>query len=85
MLEGLKKTFGYSEEKKAVSLTDPAAFEIFGTIPTASGAVVNAHTALQVPAVLQAVRLQRSPHVGCRRPWAALRGPFHPKRHRHLG
>lgn len=40
-----------------MSLSDSGIMEIFGTMPTISGAVVNSTTALHVPAVLQAVRL----------------------------
>ena len=44
-------------ETKSVTLTDPYAAEIFGIIPTASGANITPATAMRVPAVLQAVRL----------------------------
>ena len=49
--------FGKQTETKSVTLTDPYAPEIFGVIPTASGANVTPSTAMRVPAVLQAVRL----------------------------
>ncbi|WP_246676543.1 phage portal protein [Mesorhizobium sp. B2-4-4] len=38
-------------------LSDPAIFELFGIVPSASGVTVSASTALHVPAVLHAVRL----------------------------
>lgn len=55
---GLKnKTRNTGLNQKALTLTDPASLELFGSLPTASGVSVTAHTALRVPAVLQAVRL----------------------------
>lgn len=46
-----------SPETKSVTLTDPAAFELFGAIPTSSGITVSATSALRVPAVACAVGL----------------------------
>lgn len=53
----VKKSLGFGIEGKSGSLSDPAIAELFGALPTASGVSVTAHTALRVPAVLQAVRL----------------------------
>jgi HK97 family phage portal protein len=56
--KGLAKAIGFSrEETKFVTLTDPLASELFGAIPTVSGASVTSFSALRVPAVLHAVRL----------------------------
>jgi HK97 family phage portal protein len=52
-----KKALGFPAEQKAYSLTDPAAFELFGVRPTYSGVKISGQSALYVPAVLQAVRL----------------------------
>lgn len=51
-----KKSLNTGSDQKALTLTDPAAFELFGSLPTASGVSVTAHSALRVPAALQAVR-----------------------------
>lgn len=51
------KALGFGSEQKALPLSDPAIFELFGVVPAASGVTVSANTALHVPAVLQAVRL----------------------------
>lgn len=51
------KALGFGSEQKSISLSDPLALELFGSIPTASGVSVSASTALRVPAVLHAVRL----------------------------
>lgn len=56
-LNMVAKSFGFDVEQKVISLSDPAVYEIFGVVPTASGVSVTATTALRVPAVLQAVRL----------------------------
>ncbi|MBB4184905.1 HK97 family phage portal protein [Sinorhizobium terangae] len=53
----MKKAFSSFSEQKAFSLTDPAAFELFGVRPTYSGVSISGQSALYVPAVLQAVRL----------------------------
>lgn len=53
----VKKSLGFGSEGKSWSLSDPSISELFGALPTASGVSVNAHTALRVPAVVQAVRL----------------------------
>jgi HK97 family phage portal protein len=48
----------FATEKKAVPLSDPGAFEIFGAaVPTSSGASVTTASAMRVPAAAQAVRL----------------------------
>jgi phage portal protein BeeE len=44
-------------EFKALSLTDPAAFGLFGATPTATGIHVSGNSALRVPAVACAVAL----------------------------
>lgn len=51
------KALGFGSEQKALPLSDPAIFELFGVMPSASGVTVTATTALHVPAVLHAVRL----------------------------
>lgn len=51
------KALGFGSEQKALPLSDPAIFELFGVMPSASGVTVTASTALHVPAVLHAVRL----------------------------
>lgn len=48
---------GTATETKAASLTDPAAFGLFGIAPTASGVAVTAASAMRVPAVSCAVGL----------------------------
>jgi phage portal protein BeeE len=52
----LDRLFGKTETK-AVTLTDPAAFSLFGATPTATGIQVSANSALRVPAVACAVAL----------------------------
>lgn len=52
-----RKALGFPAEQKAVTLTDPAAWELFGVTPTITGAHITAHSSLKVAAVLQAVRL----------------------------
>lgn len=44
-------------ERKAVTLTDPGAWNLFGGIPTATGIAVSAESAMRVPAVSCAVAL----------------------------
>lgn len=51
------KSQNEQQEQKALALADPGIAELFGALPTASGVSVTAHSALKVPAVLQAVRL----------------------------
>ncbi|RUY31689.1 phage portal protein [Mesorhizobium sp. M7A.F.Ca.US.001.04.1.1] len=51
------KALGFGSEQKALPLSDPGIFELFGAVPSASGVTVTASTALHVPAVLHAVRL----------------------------
>lgn len=53
----VNKSLGFGVDQKAIRLSDPSIADLFGTLPTASGVSVNVHTALRVPAVLQAVRL----------------------------
>ena len=43
----LDRLFGQTETK-AVTLTDPAAFSLFGATPTATGIQVSANSALRV-------------------------------------
>lgn len=50
------RLFGKSEAK-ALTLTDPAVFELFGMSPTATGIHVSGNSALRVPAVACAVAL----------------------------
>ncbi|WP_234835729.1 phage portal protein [Sinorhizobium meliloti] len=57
LVNRVKNAFSSFSEQKAYSLTDPAAFELFGVRPTYSGVNVSGQSALYVPAVLQAVRL----------------------------
>lgn len=57
LVGSVKKSLGFGSEGKSWSLSDPAISELFGALPTASGVSVNAHTAIRVPGVLQAVRL----------------------------
>ncbi|AZO78063.1 MULTISPECIES: hypothetical protein [unclassified Bosea (in: a-proteobacteria)] len=53
----VKKSLGFGIEGKPIPLSDTAFPELIGSLPTVSGVSVNAHTALHVPAALQAVRL----------------------------
>lgn len=53
----LKTAFGLSPESKALTLNDPEAFQLFGSIPTGSGVHVSASSAMRVPAVACAVAL----------------------------
>lgn len=57
LVGSVKKSLGFGFERKSISLSDPVVSELFGALPTASGVSVTAHSALKVPAVLQAVRL----------------------------
>lgn len=50
------RLFG-APETKALTLTDPEAFGLFGATPTATGIYVSGHSALRVPAVACAVAL----------------------------
>lgn len=52
----LSRLFG-KPESKAISLTDPEAFDLFGSTPTASGIHVSGNSALRVPAVACATAL----------------------------
>jgi len=57
VVSNLKNAFGFSAEKKAFVLSDPAISEVFGVRSTISGLNVGGMSALNIPAVLQAVRL----------------------------
>lgn len=57
LVGSVKKSLGFGAEGRAIPLSDPVISELFGALPTASGVSVTAHSALRVPAVLQAVRL----------------------------
>lgn len=57
VIRSLKKAIGFQVEQKAYSLTDPCIAEIFGARPTISSVNVGGNSALNVAAVLQAVRL----------------------------
>jgi len=52
----IKRLFS-KPETKALTLSDPTAFELFGLTPTASGIHVSGNSALRVPAVACAVAL----------------------------
>ena len=54
--ERIRKALGIPETK-SVTLTDPAAWDLFGAVPTNSGVHVSAHSAMRVPAVACAVGL----------------------------
>ncbi|WP_370213461.1 phage portal protein [Roseovarius sp.] len=56
-LSKIKSAFGIKAEQKAVTLTDPEAFGLFGAVPTASGISIGPGNALRVPAVACAVSL----------------------------
>ncbi|KQU54441.1 head portal protein, HK97 family [Bosea sp. Leaf344] len=51
------KSLGFGLYQKTIPLSDTAIVELFSTLPTVSGISLGAHTALRVPAVLQAARL----------------------------
>ena len=53
----IRKALGFPIEEKAVTLTDPDAFSLFGAIHTHSGVTVSAASAMRVPAVACAVGL----------------------------
>jgi HK97 family phage portal protein len=57
LIVGVRKSLSLGSERKSISLSDPAFAELIGALPTASGVSVTPHSALRVPAVLQAVRL----------------------------
>ncbi len=56
--------FGKAAEQKSIQLTDPEAFSLFGSVPTASGIYVSGNSALRVPAVSCAVALIAET-IGC--------------------
>lgn len=56
-LTKIKSAFGIKSEQKAVTLTDPEAFGLFGAVPTTSGISIGPGNALRVPAVACAVSL----------------------------
>ncbi|PRY78892.1 HK97 family phage portal protein [Yoonia maritima] len=53
----IKNALGLKTTQKALTLTDPSAFELFGASPTSSGFSVSANSAMRVPAVSCAVAL----------------------------
>ncbi len=53
----LKSALGFAPEQKALTLTDPEAFSLFGAVPTSSGIHVGPGNAMRVPAVACAVSL----------------------------
>ena len=56
--DSLNDIAAYFEQKSAlVSLTDPYALDIFGSVPTVAGPTVTPATALRVPAVYSAITL----------------------------
>lgn len=55
--ESVKVLFGKGAEKKAVTLTDPLAADIFGVIPSIAGTNIGPATAIRVPAVYSAIAL----------------------------
>ncbi|MCO5163543.1 MAG: phage portal protein [Mesorhizobium sp.] len=55
--ESLKALFGKGAERKAVTLTDPLAADIFGTMPSIAGPTIGPATAIRVPAVYSAIAL----------------------------
>ncbi|SOE08488.1 HK97 family phage portal protein [Hoeflea halophila] len=57
IVSSFRKALGLSAEQKAYSLNNAEAFELFGVTPTHSGVNMSGNTALNVPAVLQALRL----------------------------
>lgn len=57
IVSSVKKAIGLPIEHKAYSLTDPGIDDIFGVRPTITGMNMSGERALDVPAVLQAVRL----------------------------
>ncbi|MBX3574987.1 MAG: phage portal protein [Mesorhizobium sp.] len=55
--ESVKALFGKGAERKAVTLTDPLAAEIFGAMPSIAGPAIGPATAIRVPAVYSAIAL----------------------------
>lgn len=56
-LSRLKQALGFQTEEKAVTLTDPNALALFGSMPTTSGLSIGPGNALRVPSVACAVSL----------------------------
>jgi len=56
-INGLKKTFGHTTEKKSYTLSDPASVELFNVFSTNSSLQVTPNSALHNATVLQATRL----------------------------
>ncbi|NVO55104.1 phage portal protein [Rhodobacteraceae bacterium B1Z28] len=56
-LTKIKKALGFGVDEKALTLTDPDVFPLFGVTPTASGLSVGPSNAMRVPAVNCAVSL----------------------------
>ena len=55
--ESVKALFGRGVEKKSITLADPLAAEIFGSVPTIAGPTIGPATAIRVPAVYSAIAL----------------------------
>ncbi|WP_255509597.1 phage portal protein [Oceaniovalibus sp. ACAM 378] len=53
----IKSALGFKPEAKALTLTNPEAFSLFGAVPTTSGIHVGPGNAMRVPAVACAVSL----------------------------
>lgn len=53
----LKTALGFSAEQKSLTLTDPDALSLFGSVPTTTGLSVGPGNAMRVPAVACAVSL----------------------------
>ena len=53
----IKSALGIAPEQKALTLTDPEAFSLFGAVPTTSGISIGPRNAMRVPAVACAVSL----------------------------
>jgi HK97 family phage portal protein len=56
-LSTVKSALGFKTEAKALSLTDPESFLLFGGVTAATGAVIGPASAMRVPAVACAVSL----------------------------
>ena len=55
--ESVKALFGKGVEKKSITLVDPFAIELFGSVPSIAGPSINPATAIRVPAVYSAIAL----------------------------
>lgn len=56
-VESVKSYFRFWIDQKSVSLSDPLAFELFGSTTTIAGPSINPATAMRVPAVNSAIAL----------------------------